>query len=212
MNVEPSQSQLSSSDEPAAQPATAYPARWLEEHGDALFRFALARIRDQSAAEDLVQETFLAAIQSRSRFAGRSTERAWLLGILRNKVIDHYRRQSRESSLAGLEAVGDDSPEYFHSRGLGKGGWVQRLAPHAWPAPDESLSAKEFWNMFHLCVSKLPEKMAQVFLLREMDDVASEEICKELTLSPNNLWVLLHRARMALRRCLELNWFGGRKS
>jgi RNA polymerase sigma-70 factor (ECF subfamily) len=188
------------------------PERWLEDYGDMLFGFAMVRVRDRGVAEELVQETFLAALRASQSFAGRSTERAWLFGILRNKVADHYRHQSREIPLADL---GNSSPEedgFFHSGGLGKDGWIKRLAPKPWNAPDESLVSKEFQEVFNACLSRLPEKTAQVFLLREVDGVSSEEICKDLTISANNLWVVLHRARMALRRCLEVHWFGRKQT
>ena len=187
------------------------PERWLEEHGDVLFSFALLRVRDRATAQDLVQETFLAALKAASNFAGRSTERAWLFGILRNKLADHYRLQSREMALTDSESGSPEEEGFFQAGGPGKDGWITRLAPQRWEAPDESLASKEFQGVFQECVSGLPDKVAQVFLRREIDGVASEEICKEFAISPNNLWVMLHRARMALRRCLEVNWFGHKR-
>jgi RNA polymerase sigma-70 factor, ECF subfamily len=193
---------------PVPGPALALdPERWVEEHGDVLFGFAAARVRDRASAQDLVQETFLAALKASEGFAGRSTERAWLFGILRNKLADYYRLQCREISIADLEARLSEEQEAFGARGLGKDGWVRRFAPKAWETPDQSLVSKEFQEVFERCLSRLPEKMGHVFLLREMDGVPSDEICKDLGVSPNNLWVMLHRGRMALRRCLEVHWF-----
>jgi RNA polymerase sigma-70 factor (ECF subfamily) len=188
-----------------------HPERWVEEYGDALFSFAMLRVRAPATAQDLVQETFLAAIKARERFAGRSTERAWLFGILRNKLVDHYRLQSRETPLVEPESFTHEEEGFFHTGGPGKDGWVTRLAPRRWSAPDESLVSKEFQGVFQECVSGLPEKVAQVFLRREVDELPSEEICKEFDISPNNFWVMLHRARMALRRCLEVHWFGRKR-
>jgi RNA polymerase sigma-70 factor (ECF subfamily) len=184
------------------------PERWLDEYGDVLFGFAMLRVRDRAIAQDLVQETFLAALKAKQSFAGRSTERAWLFGILRNKLADHYRLQSRETALLepGSSTRGEEG--FFHSSGTGKDGWILRVAPSAWEAPDDSLMNKEFQVVFQECVSGLPEKVAQVFLRREVDNVPSEEVCKEFDITANNFWVMLHRARMALRRCLEVNWFG----
>ncbi len=197
---------------PAPEPTVSLdPQRWVAEHGDALFRFVLTRVRDRSIAEDLVQETFLAALGSLDRFAGRSSERAWLFGILRNKLVDYYRQQTREKPLADVESLSEEEDACFHTHGLGKDGWIKRLGPKSWPSPDESLVMQEFWRVFHDCVSRLPEKIGQVFLRREMDEVPSAEICKELKVSANNLWVMLHRARLALRRCLEVHWFGRRQ-
>jgi RNA polymerase sigma-70 factor (ECF subfamily) len=94
---------------------------------------------------------------------------------------------------------------------LGRDGWQKGVAPKAWDTPEEILVTKEFQEVLKVCLSRLPGKIAQVFLLREIDGVSSEEICKDLGVSPNNIWVMLHRARMGLRRCLELHWFENRR-
>ncbi|HEX3628101.1 MAG TPA: sigma-70 family RNA polymerase sigma factor [Verrucomicrobiae bacterium] len=184
------------------------PERWVEEHGDLLFGFVAARVRDRVIAQDLVQETFLAAIRASKGFAGRAGERSWLFGILRNKLADYYRLQSREVSLADMEPSLPEESAAFGASGLGKDGWVPRFAPKAWETPDQTLINKEFQILLKRCLSRLPENVAQAFVLREVDEVLSEEICKVLDVSPNNLWVMLHRARMGLRRCLETRWFG----
>jgi RNA polymerase sigma-70 factor (ECF subfamily) len=187
------------------------PDRWVQEHGDALFGFAVLRVRDRAAAQDLVQETFLAAIKGKESFAGRSNERAWLFGILRNKLTDYYRLQGREIPLANLEAPLPEEQNAFVAAGLGRDGWQKWVAPKAWDTPEEILVTKEFQEVLKVCLSRLPGKIAQVFLLREIDGVSSEEICKDLGVSPNNVWVMLHRARMGLRRCLEVHWFENRR-
>ena len=189
------------------------PARWVQEYGDILFGFAVARVRDRASAQDLVQETFLAALKAKASesFAGRSTKRSWLFGILRNKLADYYRLQYREIAIADMESPLPEEQAAFATSGLGKDGWVMRLAPKAWETPDGTLVSKEFQEVLKSCLSRLPNKVARVFLLREMDGVRSEEICKDLGVSPNNLWVMLHRARMGLRRCLEVHWFGNRQ-
>jgi len=187
------------------------PEHWVEEYGDVLFGFAAARVRDPAVAKDLVQETFLAAIKAKEAFAGRSSERAWLFGILRNKLVDYYRRQSREIAIRDLESPVPEEEGAFGTGGPGKDGWVMKLAPKAWATPEETLVSKEFQEALKNCLSGLPEKVAQVFVWREMDGVTSEEICKDLAVTPNNFWVMLHRARMGLRRCLEVNWFGQKR-
>ncbi len=197
------------SDSPAQTPLN--PGQWVEEHGDALFGFAALRVRNRAIAQDLVQETFLAALRAKSSFAGRSSERAWLFGILRNKLIDYYRLQGREIPLADLEAPLPEEQGAFGADGLGKDGWLKAVAPKAWETPEESLVSKEFQEVLKGCLSRLPTKVAQVFLLREIDGVSSDEICKDLGVSPNNVWVMLHRARMALRRCLEARWFENKR-
>jgi RNA polymerase sigma-70 factor (ECF subfamily) len=192
----------------AGQPAQAVqvdPSRWVERHGDCLFGYALVRVRDASTAEDLVQETFLSALKA--NFAGRSSERSWLVGILKNKIVDLYRKTRRESPFTDLEFLKDEQSDLFYQEGLHKDHWIADRAPVEWPEPGADLDRAEFWDVFHKCAGKLPKKVSQVFLLRELDDTDTAEICKLLDISPSNVWVMLHRARMALRRCLETNWF-----
>ncbi len=185
------------------------PERWVEEHGDYLFKYALVRLRDPAKAEDMVQETFLAALKGGSQFAGRSGEKSWLVGILKNKICDHFRKASRETSFTDLDFYSDEENDRFIPDGIFQGGWIHELGPLEWsPDPGASLDSQAFWKTFHDCSSKLPKNVATVFTLREVDGVESKEICKMLNISENNLWVMLHRARMALRRCLETNWFG----
>jgi RNA polymerase sigma-70 factor, ECF subfamily len=182
--------------------------RWVEKYGDVLFGFAAGRVRDRAIAEDLVQETFLAALKASEGFAGRSSERAWLFGILRNKLVDYYRRQSREVSLGEVEEFLPEERGAFRAQGFHKDGWDQRLAPKAWETPEESLQNKEFQSVLKTCMSRLPERIAAVFMMREIDGASTEQICSEVGVSGNNVCVMLHRARMSLRRCLEIHWFG----
>jgi RNA polymerase sigma-70 factor (TIGR02943 family) len=193
----------------AAKPASALsdPERWVELYGDHLFNFALARLRDPARAEDAVQETFLAALKGGKNFAGRSAEKSWLVGILKNKIYDHYRKASRETSFTDLEFYADEERDRFNPDGIFKGGWIHEAGPGDWSVPGASLDRDVFWKTFHECSDKLPRNVATVFNLREVDGVESKEICALLNISENNLWVMLHRARMALRRCLETNWF-----
>jgi len=184
------------------------PERWVEEHGDYLFKFALLRLRDESRAEDMVQETFLAALKGGQHFAGRSAEKSWLVGILKNKIYDHYRKASRESTFSDLEFYDEEEQDRFVSNGLGQGGWIHQLGPQEWRNIGESLDQELFWRTYRDCAGKLPEKVAAVFNLREVDGLSGKEVCALLNVTESNLWVMLHRARMALRQCLEINWFG----
>jgi RNA polymerase sigma-70 factor (ECF subfamily) len=195
---------------PAEKPATGLsdPERWVDEHGDYLFKFALMRLRDPAKAEDAVQETFLAALKGGKSFAGRSAEKSWLVGILKNKIYDHFRKASRETSFTDLDFYDDEESDRFVTGGLGKDGWIHELGPQAWTKTGESLDNELFWKTYRDCTGKLPKNVAAVFNLREVDGLESGEICAVLNISESNLWVMLHRARMALRRCLETNWFG----
>jgi RNA polymerase sigma-70 factor (TIGR02943 family) len=186
-------------------------SRWVDEHGECLYRYALVRVRTPEVAEDLVQETLLAAMRGYEKFGGRSSERSWLCGILKNKIVDHFRKLGRETSFTDMEFLNDEFSEKFVSVGF----WDHEKGPHEWkPAPDEVMHRAEFWQTMKDCLAKLPQKVRDVFTMREMDDISSKEICAILSISDSNLWVMLHRARMALRECLEMNWFdkpvGGR--
>ena len=175
--------------------------QWLVEHGDYLYRYALARVRDTHQAEDLVQETLIAAIQSDS-FSGKSAPRTWLTGILKHKIIDLMRRQVREQPLDHEEALPDDPgmDEFFADDGH----WEEK--PGFWSVPEDELEQKQFFIILQQCMDRLPKKLAQIFLMREVHESDNEEICKELEISATNAWVMLYRARMGLRKCLELNW------
>lgn len=187
-------------------PNTIDPERWVDEHGDYLFHYALSRLRDHHLAEEYVQEALLSALRSAERFEGRSSERTWLAGILKNKILDHFRKAGRETSFTDLEFYGEeDRKQYDHPTVPNH--WVAELGPSEWDCAGAELDREAFWKVFHHCASRLPDKIAKVFLLREMDDLSTEEICATLAITPGNLWVMLHRARSALRRCLEENWF-----
>jgi RNA polymerase sigma-70 factor (TIGR02943 family) len=178
------------------------PRTWFERHGDYLYRFAVARVRRADLAEDLVQETLLAAWKARAEFNGQSTERTWLTAILKRKAIDSLRRRVREQThLATTDRFADD---LFDRRGEWK------TSPGRWDRGDsvETVNRDEFWATLHACLDKLPERLHDVFVLRYMDEVAGDEVCRELGLTPSNLYVMLHRARLRMWWCLSKNWFG----
>ena len=192
-----------------ANPGISDPERWMELYGDYLFKYALMRLREPAKAEDAVQETFLAALKGGKAFAGRSAEKSWLVGILKNKICDYYRKAGREISFTDMEFYSDEESDRFIPDGLFKDGWIHELGPLEWSSdPGANLDSQEFWKAFHDCSSRVPKNVATVFTLREVDGLESKEICAMLNISESNLWVMLHRARMALRRCLEINWFG----
>jgi RNA polymerase sigma-70 factor, ECF subfamily len=184
----------------------ASPERWVELYGDYLFNHALVRLRDPVKAEDAVQETFLAALKAGGTFVGRAPAKSWLLGILKNKIYDYFRRVSRETPFTDLEFYSAEENEGFTARGLGEGGWIHKLGPVEWPEPGAGLDQEAFWKAFQECAKKMPRKITAAFTLREIDGLKSAEICSILGISEQNLWVMLHRARMALRKCLETNW------
>lgn len=179
------------------------PNTWVGKYGDALYRYALIRLQNTALAEDLVQETFLAALKARHRFAGQSTERTWLIGILKHKMVDHLRRQKNVRESKDIDTEGDRLQAELFDRA---GHWVTALP--AWGNPDESLEKTRFWQAFRACVANLPSHLSDLFILREINGLPGEEVCKVLEISTtNNMWVMLSRARMRLRRCLEERWF-----
>jgi len=193
---------------PIEQAQTIDPTTWVDEHGDCLFRYALARVHDDAAAEDIVQETLLSAIQSLTSYEGRAAERTWLLGILKHKLIDHFRRRSREVPLDPQETDLSEFDPMFERDDEFKNHWNDYLSPRIWKSsPAEALEQREFYGVLERCLSKLPERVAAAFSLREMNDLDTDEICEVLGLSTSNFWVMIHRARMGLRRCIEINWF-----
>ena len=163
-----------------------------------LLRYAGLQLRDPHAAEDAVQETLLAALAGEASFGGRSNLRTWLTGILKHKIIDAIRKSSREAPAASE----DEFDALFDERGH----WIEM--PGAWADPDASLDQKRFFAALEACLKRLPDKTAQAFMMREHLGLDTGEICKELAITPTHCWVVLYRARMALRECLEKDWFG----
>ena len=178
------------------------PEGWIDEHGDALFRYALFRIQDATVAEDLVQETLLAAFRGKDGFAGRSSLRTWLFGILKHKIIDHLRRISRERPAEDIETLANLADKTFDEQG------VWKSQPANWTTdPGLLFQQQEFWQTLQDCLSELPPRLNQVFTLRQLDELSADEVRKILQVSPTNGGVMLHRARLRLRDCLEENWF-----
>jgi RNA polymerase sigma-70 factor (TIGR02943 family) len=184
------------------------PTIWVDRHGDALFRYAMMRLRDESLAEDIVQETLLAAIQSLKSFSGNCSERTWLTSILKHKIIDYFRKNSKQVQLTDEDTDLSGLDKFFEREDEWTNHWNPKLKPVEWnETPEQVLERTEFRAVLHGCLSKLPVRIANVFTLREMDGLTSEEICEILNLSSSNFWVIMHRARMQLRACIEFKWF-----
>lgn len=188
-------------------------ARWVDAYGDYLYAFAFSRVRDEFLAEDLVQDTLLAAIESKNAFQSKSSEKTWLCGILKHKIVDYYRRSSREVELTDEEADMSSYDYLFREEGTWKGHWTAAARPIVWEEnPEKVLEHTEFRGILTHCLGELPERVANCFTLREMDGFDAAEICKILGISPNNFWVMMHRARLHLRRCIDFNWFRKEKN
>jgi RNA polymerase sigma-70 factor (ECF subfamily) len=172
----------------------------LESLRPQLLKFAQLQLRNRAWAEDAVSETLLAALEKPQTFAGRSQLKTWLIGILKHKLIDQIRRNCKELSTTDDEGENIED-ELFTADGR----W--RDAPQEWGDPEQSLRQVEFFKVLELCVERLPGVQGRLFMMREWLELETEEICKELAITPTNLWVMLHRARLRLRECLQLNWF-----
>lgn len=189
---------------------TLFTEQMLAEQRPVLFRYALLQLRDSELADDAVQETLLAALLSASGFEGKAGLRTWLIGILKHKIADHWRRSARESPVPEFTPTdeNDDKSEqddFFSSNGHWNSG------PKAWADPEAALKQQEFWAIYEICQNNLPPKMAKVFMLRELVGLEADEICQEVLVSEANYWVTMHRARLRLRECLEIHWFNATK-
>ncbi len=175
---------------------------WVDEHADYLLRYALPRLRDRHVAEEVLQETFMAALKSAAKFRGDSSARTWLVGLLRRKIADHYRKRGREPQTESLDTTDSVIDGWFDEKGMWK----------RWPGeydvdPSTLQDKADFWRVFETCLKALPERLAEAFALRVVDDREPDDVCKVLSITSTNLWVSLHRARARLRVCLEANWF-----
>lgn len=177
------------------------PEAWVDLYGDDLFRFALARVKSKDMAEELVQETFLAALKARKRFEGRSSAKTWFISILKHKIVDHFRKSIRETPVDNPEVYADRQEELFNARGH----W--QVFPAKWRfRPDKVQEQREFLDAFYQCLAGLPERLSRIFMMREVDGEETDVICQELGITPTNSWTMLYRARMGLRKCLEKGW------
>jgi RNA polymerase sigma-70 factor (TIGR02943 family) len=179
-------------------------ARQVEDLRPQLMRFARAQLRNEAWAEDAVSDTLLAALEKPQAFAGASQLKTWLVGILKHKLIDQLRRHTREIASTpddddGLEDLVFAPDGHFRDR------------DQDWGNPEAALGEREFFTVLQTCVDGLPPTQARVFMMREWLELDADEICKELQITATNLWVLLHRARLRLRECLQARWFGAKQ-
>lgn len=178
--------------------------RWVVEYADVLYRQALLRVGNAEDAKDVVQETLIAAVRGYSKMGDPNSEKAWLLGIMKHKVLDLLRRRYRQP----VSADSDDLQRLEESQFDGGGNvahWLPRMAPRRWERAEAKLESGEFAGILDKCLSRLPERHARAFILRELDGFSTDRLCAEFNLQSGHLFVLLHRARLALRRCLELS-------
>lgn len=189
------------------------PEKWVENYADTMYRFTLSRVSNTVEAEDLVQETFFSALKGIKGFRGDSTEKTWLFNILRNKIIDHYRKNKNKAfSSTDLKHTNEENNEdffdrFFQKNGFMEGSWASNSKPGKWGQDlSDALEKEEFMAILQECVKRLPQLSEAVFKMKHFLEQDSREICKELNITSSNLWVLVHRSKLNIRNCLEKNW------
>jgi RNA polymerase sigma-70 factor (TIGR02943 family) len=186
---------------------TLKPTEWIKKYADYLYSLTLIKIGNKETAEDLVQETFLSALKAKDSFKGESSEKTWLTSILKNKIIDHYRKKDilKDVTIYISDTEQDFDKHFFNKN---DGHWLTADAPLAWTeSADAKITRNEFHQVLHYCVQKMPPRLVPVFVARFFDEADSEFICKEYKITPSNYWVMIHRAKVLIRSCLEKNWF-----
>jgi len=177
------------------------PDKWVNLHADYLFNYTISRISNRDVSKDLVQDTFFAGLKAMENFQGKASERTWLISILKRKIIDHYRKINSAKGKAEVKMN-------FYSDGEREGEWIEERVPSNWAAEiDKQIENEELKEALEKCITALPEKYSIVFKLKTIEQFDTEEICKELDITSSNLWVIIHRARTQLRRCMEDSWF-----
>ncbi|UMB59673.1 sigma-70 family RNA polymerase sigma factor [Lutibacter sp. A80] len=177
------------------------PEQWVTLHADYLFNYTISRVNNHDLAKDLVQDTFFAGLNAKDNFQGKASERTWLISILKRKIIDYYRKINSVKGKAEVKMN-------FYSDGENEGDWIEERVPSDWNNEiEKNIENKELNTALEKCINNLPEKYAMVFRMKTIQQFETEEICKELEISSSNLWVIIHRARTQLRKCMEDNWF-----
>lgn len=180
---------------------TLTPNKWVASYADYLYNYTITRVNNGSLAKDLVQETFFAGLKSMKNFQGKASERTWLISILKRKIIDHYRKINSTKGKAEVRMN-------FYSDGEREGEWIEERVPNTWSSDaDKNIENDELKTALKNCIDNLPEKYGIVFRMKTIQGFETEEICKELDITSSNLWVIIHRARTQLRKCMEDNWF-----
>jgi len=175
--------------------------KWIDNYADYLYNYSISRVSNSDLAKDLVQDTFFAGLKSAKNFQGKASERTWLVSILKRKIIDYYRKINSKKGQAEVRMS-------FYDDGENEGSWLEERVPQSWDnASEKKIENEELKNQLESCIQKLPEKYAIVFRMKTVQEFETEEICKELGITSSNLWVIIHRARTQLRKCMEDNWF-----
>lgn len=175
------------------------PTKWVDQYSDYLFNYTIARVNDRDMAQDLISETFLAGLKSMKNFKGEASERTWLISILKRKIIDHYRKSNSKKGQAEVHINYKDEES--------EGDWLEeRVADPFDKTAEDSIQNEELGEAIFGCLGKLPEKQANIFKMKTIDNIDTEVICNEFGITSSNFWVIIHRARTAMAECMEKNW------
>jgi RNA polymerase sigma-70 factor (ECF subfamily) len=191
----------------SAESAILKPGAWVNTYADYLYSLALIKVNSIETAEDLVQETFLSAFKAKDTFKNDSSEKTWLTAILKNKIVDHYRKKDVLKEVASyISDTERGFDEHFFNEYNGH--WLKESGPMEWKElADAKLNRNEFNKVIQYCIQKMPSKLVPVFVAKFLEEAESEIICKEFNISSSNYWVIIHRAKVLIRSCLEKNWF-----
>lgn len=191
---------------------TCKPEKWVDNYADEFLRFTILRVSSKDEAEDLVQETFFSALKSRANFRGDSSEKTWLYNILKNKIIDHYRKHKNKPVNSGNLSSEDDENDNFFERffiesGAKEGAWNMNNAPGKYgDITTDPIEKEEFLSILNSCIERMPDLWQNIFKMKYFLELSGKEICKENEITSSNLWVIVHRSKLQLRGCLEKNW------
>jgi len=176
------------------------PTRWVDRYSDYLFNYTIVRVNDRELANDIISETFLAGLKSMKNFKGEATERTWLISILKRKIIDYYRRINSKKGRAEVR-INYNSED-------NEGDWLEEQAPDRFDMnAEDQMENEELGLAILACMENLNEKQARIFTMKTVEGIDTETICNEYNITPSNLWVIIHRARLTLAECLKNNWF-----
>lgn len=188
---------------------TLNPTNWVTLYADYLLRYAMFRLNDEILCEDLVQETFLSALKAKDNFKGNSSEKTWLTSILKNKIIDEYRKKSKSTTaLEDIEPEEEFDARFFEPNFVNEYYWKKEQYPQDWRANAmDKMIHKEYLQILRLCIGNLNGTQTGILQAKYFEEESSEKICKDFNISKSNYWVLIHRINLTLRKCIETNWF-----
>lgn len=176
-----------------------HPNQWIELYSDYLFNYTISRVNDREIAKDIIQDTFFAGLKSMKNFKGEASERTWLISILKRKIVDYYRRINSKKGQAEIRMQ--------YNTDENEGDWLEERIPDENDLnAEERIENSELGDALYNCLDQLTEKQATVFKMKTILNYDTETICNELNITASNLWVIIHRARIAMAECMEKNW------